>query len=158
MAGEIFAGIGALKTAFDIAKGLKEIDDATKRNSAVIDLQSTILTAQQAQGELLNENEALKRENAALKAWEAEKQRYELLDLYQGLFAYVPKIGEERGEPPHAICATCYQRGTKSILQTNGGPNIHARTWDCVSCGAKIKNQWIDMGALIRKSREPRTV
>ena len=45
MVGEVFAGIGALKTAFDIAKGLKDIDDATRRNAAVIELQEKILTA-----------------------------------------------------------------------------------------------------------------
>lgn len=31
MVGEVFAELGALKTAFDIAKGLKDIDDATGR-------------------------------------------------------------------------------------------------------------------------------
>jgi hypothetical protein len=35
MVAEVFAGLGALKTAFDIAKGLKDIDDATRRNAAV---------------------------------------------------------------------------------------------------------------------------
>ena len=35
MAAEIIAGLGALKTAFDIAKGLKDIDNAVSRNAAV---------------------------------------------------------------------------------------------------------------------------
>jgi hypothetical protein len=48
MAGEIFAGLSAIKTAFDIAKGLKDIDDATRRNAAVIELQEKILAAQEA--------------------------------------------------------------------------------------------------------------
>jgi hypothetical protein len=39
MVAEVFAGLGAFKTAFDIAKGLKDIDDATRRNAAVIELQ-----------------------------------------------------------------------------------------------------------------------
>ena len=39
MVGEALAGLGALKTAFDLAKGLKEIDDAARRNAAVIELQ-----------------------------------------------------------------------------------------------------------------------
>lgn len=154
MAGEIFAGIGALKSAFDLAKGIKEIDDAAKRNSAVIDLQSTILTAQQAQGELLNENSELKKENTALKAWGVEKSRYELIDLYRGLFAYVLKAGCEQGEPPHALCANCFQQGKKSILQSSGDIQTHNRTWDCPSCKTKIKNSYADMAALIKKSRE----
>jgi hypothetical protein len=39
MAAELIAGLGAIKTAFDLAKGLKDIDDATRRNAAVIELQ-----------------------------------------------------------------------------------------------------------------------
>ena len=54
MAAEIFAGVTALKTAFDLARGLKDIDDATRRNEAVIDLQQKILGAQQAQSEAGN--------------------------------------------------------------------------------------------------------
>jgi len=42
MVGEVFAGLGAIKTAFDIAKGLKDIDDAARRNAAVIELQQKI--------------------------------------------------------------------------------------------------------------------
>jgi len=34
---------------FDIAKGLKDIDDAARRNAAVIELQERILSAQQSQ-------------------------------------------------------------------------------------------------------------
>ena len=39
MVAEIYGGISALKSAFDIAKGLKDIDDAARRNAAVIELQ-----------------------------------------------------------------------------------------------------------------------
>lgn len=156
MVGEIFAGIGALKSAFDMAKGIKEIDDAAKRNAAIIDLQQTILDAQQAQSSLIDEVRTLRQENDGLKAWQSEKARYELLDLYRGLFAYVPKEGQENGEPPHALCSNCFQRGTKSILQTNGASNVHERSWDCPACKTKVKNQWADMGSLIKKSREPK--
>ena len=46
MVGEVFAGLQAIKTAFDIAKTLKDLDSATARNTAVIELQRQILTAQ----------------------------------------------------------------------------------------------------------------
>jgi hypothetical protein len=39
MVGEIFGGISAVKAAFDIAKGLKDIHDAALRNEAIINLQ-----------------------------------------------------------------------------------------------------------------------
>jgi hypothetical protein len=43
MVGEAFAGLGAIRTDFDIAKGLKDIDDAARRNAAVIELQENPL-------------------------------------------------------------------------------------------------------------------
>ncbi len=46
MVSEIFAGLGAFKTMFDIAKGLKDINDAAARNAAVVELQEKILAAQ----------------------------------------------------------------------------------------------------------------
>lgn len=38
MVAEVFAGISAFKTMFDIAKAMKDMDDAVKRNAAVFDL------------------------------------------------------------------------------------------------------------------------
>jgi hypothetical protein len=49
MVAEVFAGLTALKTAVDIARGLKDIDDATRRNAAIIELQEKILAAQSEQ-------------------------------------------------------------------------------------------------------------
>jgi hypothetical protein len=53
MVGEAIAGLGAIKSAFDLAKGLKDINDAAVRNAAVIELQERILAAQQAQSALV---------------------------------------------------------------------------------------------------------
>jgi hypothetical protein len=53
MVGEVLAGSSALKTAFDIAKGLKDINDATLRNAAVIELQEKIIFAQAEQSALV---------------------------------------------------------------------------------------------------------
>jgi hypothetical protein len=88
MVGEVFAGISALKTAFDIAKGLKDIDDATRRNAAVIELQEKILSAQSEQASLVDTVGQLKGRVAQLEAWDADKQRYVLTDLGGGRLAY----------------------------------------------------------------------
>jgi hypothetical protein len=78
MVAEVFAGLGALKTAFDIARGLKDIDDATRRNAAVIELQEKILSAQQSQSRLIDTVSDLEKQIAEMNAWVAEKERYEL--------------------------------------------------------------------------------
>ena len=74
MVAEVFAGLGALKTAFDIAKGLKDIDDAARRNAAVIELQERILSAQQSQSALVERVHDLEKEVAGFEQWEAEKR------------------------------------------------------------------------------------
>jgi hypothetical protein len=119
MVGEVFAGLGALKTAFDIAKGLKDIDDATRRNAAVIELQEKILAAREAQSTLLDRVGELEEEVAGFEKWDTEKERYELKQLVSTVptFAYVLKPDTQPTEPFHCICAACYQKRIKSILQ-----------------------------------------
>ncbi len=117
MVAEVFAGISALKTAFDIAKGLKDIDDATRRNAAVIELQEKILSAQSAQSELVQEVSTLEAEVARLKDWGADKARYELAQLAPGVVALRLKEALRDGEPPHHICANCANGGKKSYMQ-----------------------------------------
>jgi hypothetical protein len=123
-------------------------------NSKILDAQRATFAAHDERTTLIDRVRALEEENAGMKAWGAEKARYELKDLYRGLFAYIPKEGMEQGEPLHALCANCYQKGQKSILQTNGSISVHDRTWDCPNCKTKIKNQFISMPELIKKSRE----
>jgi hypothetical protein len=117
MVGEVLAGLSAIKTAFDIAKGLKDIDDAARRNAAVIELQEKILTAQQAQVALVERIGELEKEVARFETWEAQKKRYKLTDYGGGTFAYALKPEEAQGEPTHRICAHCYESGHRAVLQ-----------------------------------------
>jgi len=67
MVGEIYAGIGAVKAAFEIAKGLKDINDATIRNAAIIELQEKILRAQEEQSALVDRTRELEQQLASSK-------------------------------------------------------------------------------------------
>lgn len=137
MVGEVFAGLSALKTAFDIAKGLKDIDDATRRNAAVIELQEKILLAQETQSTLVNRVSDLEKEVVRLKNWEADKKRYQLSDIGRGVVALALKPVMSSGEPPHYICADCAANGKKSYLQ----PHIRGSYYDqykCNGCGFEI--------------------
>ena len=73
MVGKAFAGLGALNSALDIARGLRAINDAARRNAAVIELQEKNLSAQSAQFALIDEIAALQKEIARLKAGNADK-------------------------------------------------------------------------------------
>lgn len=134
MVAEVFAGIGAFKTMFDMAQGLKEINDAAIRNSAVIALQEKILAAQVAQQALIARESELEAEVARLKEWEGEKKRYQLQKLPPGILMYRLKPGMEHGEPTHEICANCYNKGIKSLLHNLGEGN-GLTEWKCHACG-----------------------
>ena len=108
---ETVTGLSLFKSLYDSAKALKDMNDATVRNGAVIELQEKILAAREAQTALLERIGSLEKEVAGFKAWEREKERYALKDASgRGEFAYVIKKSEQRGEPAHAICARCYQQ------------------------------------------------
>jgi len=136
MASELIAGLGLFKTAFDIAKGLKDINDATIRNGAIIDLQEMILSARDQQAAALERISELEKELARFENWETEKQRYELADVGRGAVAYRLKPAMTNGEPPHSICANCYERAEKRHLQpeTRRGSQYLV----CHSCGAEL--------------------
>jgi Zn finger protein HypA/HybF involved in hydrogenase expression len=137
MVGEIFAGLGALKSALDIAKELKEIDDVTRRNAAVIELQEKILSAQSAQASLVERVRELEKELTRLETWDTEKQRYQLTDVGDGTFAYALQQSVSGSEPLHYICANCYEQSKKSILhhmQMGGGGHLLT----CPSCSSKL--------------------
>ena len=120
MVGEIYAGISSFKVMLDIAKGLKDISDASARYAAIIELQEKILGAQEAQTALVQKVSDLEKELAAFKNWNAEKERYQLTDYGGGTFAYALKPEKAEGEPPHKLCANCFQQGKKSILKYTG--------------------------------------
>jgi hypothetical protein len=117
MISEAIAGAGALKTAFDMAKALKDISDATIRNAAVIELQEKILSAQEAQFALVKRVDELEKQVASLETKRSQIQRYQLKDYGTGSFAYELKESEAHDEPIHRACAACYQDGHVSILQ-----------------------------------------
>ena len=96
---ETIAGLGAVKTAFDMAKALQGIHDVTARDRAVIDLQKEILSAQAAQSDLVEAVGTLKKEVTRLEAWDADKERYKLTEMRAGVFAYTLKEVVEGGVP-----------------------------------------------------------
>ena len=134
---ETIAGLGAIKTAFDMAKALESIHEAVARDRAVIDLQKEILAAQQAQFSLVERVRDLESRLTKFENWEAEKQRYELKAIAPGIFALSLKPAMSNGEPLHYICANCCAVGKKSYLQQHiSGP--YYDEFRCRGCGDEI--------------------
>ena len=124
MLSETVMGLGALKTAFDMEKGLKDLDNAVARNAAVIELQENILAAQQAHAALIKRIDDLEKEVAGFEKWDAEKEKYDLKEIYPQNYAYAIKANARGTEPAHLICATCYENRKKTILQKSSGVHL----------------------------------
>ncbi len=120
----IQGAITGLKTAGDIAKSFLELKSISDIQGKVIELQSAILSAQSsalaAQGEqslMVQRIRDLEEEVADAKAWKETEQRYQLDEIGKGFFAFSLKEESKGAEPFHKICANCYQKRKKSILQ-----------------------------------------
>lgn len=132
MFAETIAGLGAVKTAFDMAKALESIHETVARDRAIIDLQKEILAAQAAQFALLERVGKLEKEVTRLESWDAEKQRYQLTEIEPNIFARTLKEGMENGEPKHNLCDACYEFGFKSRLKRE--------TWNPGRCNMLVCN------------------
>lgn len=157
MIAEISAGLGSLKAAKDILQAMNGMQTAAAVNDIKLTLQGHMLEAQQglfsaqeAQTAATRRIRELEEEIVRLKDWSAEKQRYQLHDVGRGALTYVPQPGMENGEPPHWLCATCFNHGRKSLMQ-NKGNGVGNRTaaergldkrFACDTCKGSFSVPW----------------
>jgi hypothetical protein len=131
----IASALASLKAMKDIAQAMVGLRDSAAFQEKVIEFQSKILDAQSAISALQEERSVLierirtlEEEVTKAKAWDAEKQRYQLQAVDRGAFAYVLKPEVQGSEPPHWLCANCYSKGHKSFLQSGtDDPNVAQR-------------------------------
>ena len=143
--GSIQAALGGLKAAGDIAKSMANLRDAAALQAKTIDLQQAILAAQESalsamteQSSLIDRIRNLEEEVARMKAWDADKDRYELTDLGNGKFTYSLKEQTNSTEPSHQLCANCYNHKEKSILQSETRNPGRIKVLVCHNCDAEI--------------------
>jgi hypothetical protein len=138
MVAETFGGVATLKSAFDLARRLKDIDDVARRDSAMVRLQQKILDAQHAHGELIEKATALEREVRRLKSWDADIARYQLTEIAPGVVALAIRDDMRAEDPFHMICVNCCCTGRKSYLQQL----IRGQYYDeykCNACGEELR-------------------
>jgi hypothetical protein len=95
-AGEIAAAVTGIRAALDITKAMVGLRDAEAFRAKAIELQGVVLDAfekaieaREAYSAQADRIRALEAEVASLKAWDAEKQQYELKPIGQGTVARV---------------------------------------------------------------------
>jgi hypothetical protein len=130
-AGQLVKSLIGLKVTAEVQAKIVELQ------TAIFDAQGDALTAQSEQFALAQRVRDLEAEVAEAKAWEAEKQRYQLQEFPTGALAYVLKPEAANGEPPHRICPNCYQEAHKSILQTTAR-HSGGELADCLRCKGRF--------------------
>lgn len=106
---QTLSALDSIKAAITVARGMKSLDDRTKINEAVIDIQDNLLRAQSAMFEMQEATEALKAEVRSLQALRADK--YELAEpevggrIWEGRWAYLDK------ESGVYYCPFCFVEG-----------------------------------------------
>jgi hypothetical protein len=148
--GSIAALTGSLQAAVEITKGLIGARDMAMIQDKIIELQGVILSAQQgalaaqsSQFSLLEHVRELEQQMTSMKTWEVEKQEYELKDIGSGCFAYMLKPNARGSQPPHWLCAACYEHGRKSILQHQGrAESRDIKIFRCAECKGTVGIFW----------------
>jgi hypothetical protein len=140
----------SIRAAMEITKAMKDIHDANVMQTKTFELTREIMAAQSyameaaaAQTALLARVRELEEEISKLETWSTEKARYQLREVNTGVFAYVPKQGMEQGEPFHMLCANCYERGEKSILQATQELRMRRRVHVCPRCKTELEMAYV---------------
>lgn len=144
-AAELTAAVTSIRAAYDLTKAMISIRDADlfaeksrELNALMLDLLEKSIGAREAQSAQLDEIRALKAEIADFKAWDAEKQRYELKSIGTAAPVYVLKPSERGTEPPHWLCPNCFAQGKKSFFQSAREMQNGHLIFRCVGCKAAI--------------------
>ena len=139
----ITAAASSIQIALDLAKVLVDAgDDSVIRdklfqvNNALRDTQASLLVVQSEQFSLIQRIDDLKKTIADFEAWTAEKERYQLHQIGDNRgFTYMLKKAAQVPEPPHEICAHCYNvLNKKSILQHQYMSYDRAERLYCPNC------------------------
>jgi hypothetical protein len=152
---EISAAIASLNATLNIAKAMIGLRDEEAFRAKSIEMQQTIMSAldngiaaREAYTKQLDRVGTLEAEVADLKAWDAEKQKYELKPNYSGAVAYMLKPNARGAEPPHWLCPNCFAKGKKSFLLPTERGSALTRIYKCGDCKAESnmngKPKWDD--------------
>lgn len=140
-AGEIAIGITGLRAALDLTKAMIGLRDAEAFRAKSIELQGIILEtmdeaikAREAHSAQIDRIGQLEKEVARLKAWDGEKEKYQLKRVGISGLVRMLKPDERGSEDPHWLCPNCFEHGEKSYFQK--GPAGHL--FICPSCKANF--------------------
>jgi hypothetical protein len=141
---DLTTALASIKTMSELTALVmkSKVDEAVKQKaielqSQILALQSTIFGIQSKNQELLDEKSQLEQKLVKMKNWKAQAQKYTLIEIASGVFAYAIKESEQGSQPMHWICAHCYENQQKSILQ-RGKAEYTGTIYSCPNCKTEI--------------------
>lgn len=138
MVAEVFAGLSAFSAMFNIAKSMKDMSDANLRNNAVADLWEHIFTAQTRYAEAVEKIHELEAKLKAFEDWDAQRNKYELVEPQPGVRIYRTKDSETRDGLAIEACASCFGDRHLGILQHQNWNPGRCEVLVCNDCGAVL--------------------
>jgi len=139
----------------ELAKSVVDLTPAGEARDKALELYGQVVSAHGTHLALLQQVRRLE-ENAGEKdEWVRQRQRYKLVDFGGGVFVYVLKEDEAEGEPPHYLCAKCYEHKTRSILRRDSALYTERAVWDCPECHERFAAGGHSLSGLGREPYDP---
>jgi len=127
-----------LKTAKELANYNEIVAAVSEVNSKLMQANGVALASQEKQSELSKRIIELENEIRELCLWDNELKRYQLKKYSPGIFVYELTPGLENGEPPHMLCANCFSKRQKSLLQIIDESQYN-RDCICHNCSSRYR-------------------
>lgn len=136
---DIATGLAAATAALTTVKQLAELDKALSQAELKLKMASLYSDLADVRMALTDAKETI----ASLQSWSTDASAYVLTAPEPGAYVYAP-VQPSETIPPHWLCAPCFERKTKSYLQSQGhvgprGERLEKATWGCSTCKATIK-------------------
>jgi ethanolamine utilization microcompartment shell protein EutL len=141
---EVAAALRSANVLVELLSTPKSLSNYEELTAAVLEVNSRLMNAttvalasQEVQSNLLSRIRELETELANVAGWEAQAERYALHTLAPERFAYALKPDAANGEPFHLLCANCFTKRQKVLLQLRNH-NKFGRSYSCHNCRSEI--------------------
>ena len=146
---EINSALQSFNIISNWIKANKSISNYNELIGAVSDVNAKLISAQNAfvaseeRNSLLSKRiRELEEEITHLRYWGVERERYELKEVSNGVFAYIEKDFVGSFQSAHKLCANCFDQGNKTTLQHEDLPvQIGHNLLNCPRCKAMLSIQ-----------------
>ena len=133
--------LATLQSAYGLAKDIADLEETHAVKMQIGELLTQILSAQESAIRSQERETALTRQVHDLEdriremeTWSRQKERYQLTKLPPGILVYEIKEAARGDEPPHYVCAKCFEQQKRSFLNSDE-PNLGTTKLHCPSCG-----------------------